>query len=233
MRLQVLAGLLLYPRLRPIAAVKFAIVSVVTGPVPQTFYAQGITNRALYATRHHYVLRVFNRIDHERPAPWSKVLALKSTIKSGQFEWLLWMDSDALITNFETHLDDFLPAAQEVDIVVSRDCTGLNTGIFLLRCSQSSMQLLEEVYSGIHVNNDTINHFWWEQKSFMDLYQVSDKVRSQTMIVSQKSFNSYPGQPGCNGQWTEGDFIVHFPGQGAAERETYMEHYLEKVLEHG
>ena len=74
----------------------------------------------------------------------------------------------------------------------------------------------------------------------MDLYQVSDKVRSQTMIVSQKSFNSYPGQPCCNGQWTEGD-IAHFPGQGAAERDKYMEHYLEKVrptdrrrvLEHG
>ena len=233
MRLQVLEGLLLYSILRPSDAARFAIVSVVTGPVPQPFYAQGITNRALYATRHRYVLRVFARIDHERPAPWSKVLALKSTIKSGQFDWLLWMDSDALITNFETHLDEFLPNEEEVDIVVSRDCTGLNTGVFLLRCSQSSLRLLEEVYSGFHVTNETINHVWWEQKSFMDLYQASEKVRSQTMIVTQKSFNSYPGQPGCNGQWTEGDFIVHFPGQGTVEREKHVQDYLGKVLERG
>lgn len=233
MRLQVLASLLLSSGLQATDAVRFAIVSIVTGPVPQPFYAQGITNRALYATRHNYAFKLFARIDHERPASWSKVLALKSTIKSGHFDWILWMDSDALITNFETHLDDFLPNEKEVDLVVSKDCFGVNMGIFLLRCSQSSLHLLEELYNGIHVTNDTINHPWWEQASFIDLYKESEEVRSQIMIVSQKSFNSYAGQSECGGQWTEGDFIVHFPGQGAAERENNIKYYLGKVLEHG
>ena len=83
----------------------------------------------------------------------------------------------------------------------------------------------------MHVNNDTI-FFGVGADKFLDLYQVSEGVCSQIMIVSQKSFNSYPGQPGCNGQWTERDFIVRFPGQSAAERELYIECHLVKVLEH-
>ena len=235
MYLQGLTGLLLcYSRLHLIDATRFAIVSVVSGPVPQPFYAQGITNRALYATRHDYALRVFNKIDHERPTPWSKILALKSTMKTEHFDWLLWMDGDALITNFETHLDEFLPDTKGVDLVIAKDCTGLNTGIFMLRCSRTGLQLPEEIYSGSHVTNDTIHHSYWEQKSFMDLYETSEDFRSRTLIVSQKLFNSYHNQTECSdGQWTEGDFIVHFPGQIAKERERYIEHYLSRVLEHG
>ena len=47
------------------------------------------------------------------------------------------MAGDALIKKFETHLDDVLPNGQEVDVVVSRDCTGLNTGRLLLRVCDS------------------------------------------------------------------------------------------------
>ena len=68
----------------------------------------------------------------------------------------------------------------------------------------------------------------------MDLYEMSEGFRSQIMIVSQKTLSSYQKQSECSdGQWTEGDFIVHFPGQIANERERYIEHYLGRVLEHG
>ena len=229
MYLQGLTGLVLCFSLHLIGAARFAIVSVVTGPVPQPFYAQGITNRALYATRHDYALKVYNRIDHERPIAWSKILALKRTMRTGKFDWLFWMDSDAVITNFETHLDEFVPGATEKDLVIAKDCRGLNTGIFMLRCSPTGLQLLEEIYSGTHVTNDTVYHSYWEQKSFMDLYDTSEGFRSQTMIVSQKLFNSYHNQTECReGLWTRGDFIVHFPGQ-PAERERYVENYLGRV----
>ena len=83
-----------------------------------------------------------------------KVLALRSTIKIGHFDWLLWMDSDALITNLETRL----PHGKETDLVLSRDCGGTNMVVFMMQCSHYSSQLLEESYSGSHVTNDTINH---------------------------------------------------------------------------
>ena len=223
--------LLVFLSLRLSGASRFAIVSVVTEPVPP-YYAQGITNRALYATRHGYAFRLYNKIDIERPTSWSKVLALKSTMKSGHFDWLLWLDSDALITNFETSLDEFLPKGPDIDMVVSRDCMNFNMGVFLLRCSQSGLHLLEDIYSGSHVTNDTIADSWWEQRSFIQLYETSESLPSRVLAVPQKSFNSYHDSD-CGGQWTEGDFIVHFPGRGAADKEVYIERYLHKVLQHG
>ena len=38
------------------------------------------------------------------------MLALKDTIKHGGFDWLLWLDGDAIITNLATTLDEFVPA---------------------------------------------------------------------------------------------------------------------------
>ena len=217
-------------------AKRFAIVSVITGPVPKAYYAQAVTNRALYATRHSYTLRLFPTIDERRPTAWSKVLAMKSTIRSAQYDWILWMDADALITNFEISLDEFVPYGDEIDMLVATDCNGLNTGVFLLRSSPSALELLEEAYNGVHVSNNTIDHVWWEQMSFVQMYAASEDVRKRTYVLPQKSFNSYPTQHDCSGKshsWSEGDFIVHFPGHSDEDRMAYFEEYLHKVLQHG
>ena len=108
----------------------FAIVSVVSGPVPQPHYAQAITNRALYSTRHNYVFRLYAHIDESRPASWSKVLAVKDTILLGIFEWVMVMDADALVTNMATTLDHLVPADDQIDIVLARDCR-LSTPVIL------------------------------------------------------------------------------------------------------
>ena len=106
-------------------ATKFAIVSVVSGPVPAPHYAQAITNRALYSTRHNYVFRLYSHIDESRPAAWSKVLAVKQTILLGLYDWVMVMDADALVTNLATTLDHLVPADDQIDIVLAKDCEWL------------------------------------------------------------------------------------------------------------
>lgn len=236
--LQVLSLMLGIVAILPFAtAERFAIVSMVTGPAPKAYYAQSVTNTALYATKRGYAFRVYPKIDEQRPASWSKILALKKTITSKQFEWILWLDADVLITNFATRLDEFVPQDDNIDLVMSRDCANLNLGVFLLRSSPSSLDLLEEVYNGAHITNETIHHVWWENKSFIDLYNASEGVRNRTSLLPQKAINSYPIEhTGCfdaSHKWSEGDFIVHFPGIPDELRAELFAKYLPRVLRHG
>lgn len=61
-----------------------------------------------------------------------------------QFEWILWIDSDALFMNFEITIEDWIQKAQKKDanIVVARDIPGFpfNAGVMLIKSDTWSKQ---------------------------------------------------------------------------------------------
>lgn len=142
------------------AATRFMIVSLISGAVPKPYYAQAVVNRLLYATRHNYAIRLYPQLDERRAASWSKILALKSAIRMGASDWILWLDLDAIITNFDTRISELVPQDEAIDLVLAEDCNGLQFGVFLMRASLSSIELLDELYSGEHVTDEVINHEW-------------------------------------------------------------------------
>lgn len=104
-----------------------------------------VKNKRIYAERHGYQLVLENGsgIDTRRPPAWSKILALKRHLH--RFDYLLFMDVDSLVMNMEVLLEDYTGGG-ELDLIISEDWNGLNTGIFMLRNSTWSHQLLEQVW---------------------------------------------------------------------------------------
>ena len=127
-----------------------------------------------------------------------------------------------------------LPRGHAVDFVVAKDCNVINMGAFILRASKSALEFLDEIYSGKHVDKEHLEHYWWENKSFLTLYESSEALRNKTLIVSQKLFNTYPPAYNCTtedgGVWSHGDFAVHFPGSGDDYREIAVPEYLNKIV---
>ena len=121
-----------------------------------------------------------------------------------------------------------------MDFVVTRDCQDMNMGAFLMRASQSALGLLEEIYGGAHVTQKILKDTWWEQKSFIALYAISEGLRNRTLIVPQKTFNAYPPGYGCHEAgtpgWSQGDFAVHFPGTDEGMRNNLVPEYLKQVI---
>ena len=127
-----------------------------------------------------------------------------------------------------------LPWGQAVDFVVARDCNAINMGAFILRASKSALGFLDEIYSGKHVDEALLRDYWWENKSFITLFESSEALRNKTLIVSQKVFNTYPAAYNCTsdggGGWSHGDFAVHFPGTNDEFREKAVPEYLKKIV---
>lgn len=56
-------------------------------------------------------------LDSSRPLGWSKIKAIKSRL--AEYDWIMWNDVDtALIMNKNIRLESFLPADDDVDLVV-------------------------------------------------------------------------------------------------------------------
>lgn len=213
---------------------RIAIVSMSTGSVAKPYIAQGVVNKAMYATRNAYHFRLFHHLDTSRAPAWSKILALKTAIKSREYDWIMWMDSDLVITNFGTRIESLLPSDPAIDFLISRDCNDINTGVLLIRASKSALASLDEIYGGAHVTSQLLKDVWWEQRSFINLYNASPSLRNRTLEVPQKTFNAYPPSLSCHEEggigWSTADFIVHFPGTPDDARERLTSEFLEKVI---
>jgi hypothetical protein len=66
------------------------------------------------------------------------------------------------------------------------------------------------------------HHPFWETAVIICMYAEDAEVRSHIAVVSNKLFNSYP-YPGTG--YASGDFIVHFVGLKAPDREAAMRNY--------
>lgn len=116
------------------------------------------------------------------------------------YEWVLWTDADAMITNPNISLEPFLESKEE--LVIAQDNYGkLNTGVFFLRDSAFAQYFLDEVLR--------------KKNPKPDIRELSN---GHIRIESGKRFNSFYGNENCSDgspypeslQWKPGDFIAHF-----------------------
>lgn len=111
-------------------------------------------NKRKYAARHGY--RLFdesNQLDRSRPASWSKIRAVQRLLNQEACDWVFWLDADTVVMNSYKKVEDFLPAADAIDILLSPDDGGgYNAGVWLVRNSEWTRNFLQE---------------WWDMKSFV------------------------------------------------------------------
>lgn len=173
-------------------------------------------NKVAYCARHGYrfVCRT-DGFDEERPPSWAKVKFIREEL--GAADWIFWTDADALVMNASIPVTRFVQDC--VDVVFSGDPTnGINCGHMLFRSTAWSERFLEHVYA----RTEFLHHPWWENAAVLKLYAEDPDVRRHTAVVPNKLFNGYP-YPGAG--YTSGDFVVHFAGLKATDREAAMRSY--------
>lgn len=185
-------------------------------------------NKDSYASRHNYsYIDASLLLDANRPPSWSKILAVRHYLKD--YDWILWIDADTLITNPSIRIESLLPRDRELDLIITKDQTGYNAGMWLLRNSAWSLKFLDR---------------WWAMDSFIRrrpgdtksgdndaLKHLLGKMsrgesRAHVGVVPQCCFNSYLWVGSVRNRWRylwnprsfqlglyqQGDFILHLAG---------------------
>lgn len=143
----------------------------------------------------------------------------------GDVDLVLCTDLDVLITNSDIKIESFVD--DDHDFYLTKDVNGINTGSFIIRNSEWSRKWLCFIL-------DHQSEFDNEQTA-IDYFRNQDEWKEKIKILPHPSINSYPcdlyapswGIIGdkkidkpvhVEGNWEQGDFILHLPGKTLQDR---------------
>lgn len=126
-----------------------------------------------YARRHGWATVISSEVlAIDRPPSWSKVVLVQALLD--EFEFVFWVDADAIIVDIERSVLDVVD--EHSDIWFARhpqdrnpDASVLNAGVILARSCTFTRALLSEVWSA----ETFIHHNWWENAALLDLLGYS------------------------------------------------------------
>ena len=175
-------------------------------------------NKRMYATKHNYdfVARgaEFSQEQFRGRRPvWGKIAAIQKVLP--HYEWLFWMDMDAVIAELDKDLRDIIKFAeenhthkdQELSLIVAQPKRDrmLNAGVMLIKNTDWSRRFFSEVQT---------RSTWYHVRSFEQaaIWEVmtEDKWAPGVYNYAQDdhTMNTFPKV------YHKGDFVIHFAPAG-------------------
>lgn len=143
-----------------------ALATFGSGPAAELM-ALALPSLTRYAERHSYEIVVGDGYANGRPPSWGKVPLLQRLLTS--YDFVLWIDADALIIDDTVDLETIVPPEAFQAFVVTPSVPGAGIapccGVWAFRAGTRAQQFLGEVWN----QDDLINHAWWEQAAVMRL----------------------------------------------------------------
>ena len=168
---------------------KIAIVQVYDEAIRNYAQYSQLIN-SLYAAKHGYI---YISWDHDVvPAQisvyYNKIQALLSvmTCKGEIPDWLLWIDSDAVITNFDINIEDIIDKHPDKEIIFGNDINGSNNGVFLIKNTTTMQTYLQEC-----LNDNRFFHSKFPEQSAMFTIITSEKYKQYIGFEDSQDFNGY------------------------------------------
>ncbi|KAF9580898.1 hypothetical protein BGW38_002271 [Lunasporangiospora selenospora] len=148
-----------------------------------------------------------------RQVVWGKIGAIQKTLP--YYEWLFWMDMDAVIADSDVDLRAIIEEAEkqkgpekgEISLIVARPVRDkmLNAGVMLIKNTGWSRRFLDEVQT----RSD-----WFKRSSFEQaaIWEVMNEAKWSSQVYlfdgNDHIFNTFPKN------YKVGDFVVHFAPDG-------------------
>ncbi|KAF9363534.1 hypothetical protein BGX34_003891 [Mortierella sp. NVP85] len=176
-------------------------------------------NKRTYAKKHGYdfVARSAEFAQEEfrhRRLVWGKIGAIQKVLP--HYEWLLWMDMDALVANMDKDVREIIRLAEEMDtreghdvsLIVARPQKDkmLNAGVMLIKNTEWSHRFWSEVQRRRDWYNKSPS---FEQGAIWEVMQ-DEQWASGVYLFDRDdhTMNTFPQY------YQEGDFVVHFAPAG-------------------
>ncbi len=184
------ATALLLPQSEGKTDLKLGIVSLASGSNYNLMGKLSHRNHARFAELHGLQYIAANNtkyIDPRLPAQWWKCHIMIDWLP--QFDWLLWIDADALFCDPELDLLSYIreaPSGTELIAAQDIDASLFNTGVFWLRNSSWSLHFMERVLARGLADSRIRNHGFYEQLAMQLFYRKSPTVRKKIFVIPNR-----------------------------------------------
>lgn len=159
---------------------------------------------------------------------------LEIMLSRDYIDWFWLQGVDTMIMNFTIPMESFID--DNYHLIIARDCYSLNGDSVLIRNSREGRHLLYRMISERDWYENMANAPYADCSAYDDLSK-DPKWKHLIKVVPQKSFNSADytlynmaellGHPG---QYSEGDFLLHWGGLPLARRIELAKEHLTKVI---
>jgi len=180
-----------------------------------------------YAKWHGYRMNVLrDPVDRDRPLAWSRYLAVLEMFEQG-FEWVLYMDADALVANMSVTIEERVqpppeagcPEAPEVLVATLPAHVGgaaaaaaeetLSGGVMLFKNTPGVRELIYRLYQ----YRPALEDEYQDTAALMDLVTSGEYPFVCTLRGPHASWlQAYPHHTRTPGTYRPGDWIVHVAG---------------------
>lgn len=148
---------------------------------------------------------------------WSKLYILRDELLTHAFDYVFWLDSDTLITDFDFNISLFLKQCSSFDILVGLNhlANTICSGVFIIKNTTVGRQFLTDCIDTFEASmdrclttNNTLQGLWagmcFEQ-GVMNAFLLN-KYTKNTLIVGR---NVFANTNFCADQ----SFVLHYYGQ--------------------
>ena len=165
--------------------------------------------------------------DFDKPMAWFKIKALTDEIKSNQYDYILWIDADAMILDKNFDIESIIDSKKTLHI--TKDFNNVNSGVMIWKVCELSSYLLDQIWL---MSEKYLNHMWWEQAAIIELYEKNiGNILENTSFIKQSTLNAYEtryyGQLREDGEINENSFICHFPSLPINTRINLIKKYIQ------
>ena len=155
-----------------------------------------------------------------------KLYLLKTLLSNNNYDWIVWIDADALIMNMTIPLEQVID--DNYEFIAGEDWNGINAGVLFFKVCDASRYFIDACIAYKPTEYDkTQTPFWWwpsDQCAFTRCVHLL-----KTKIVHHSQFNAYLHGPRMDNDWRAynigpidpnwtqrnfqlGDFILHLVG---------------------
>ncbi len=186
---------------------KIALATIEIGDKYKEVVKYGHIGKTYYCRKHNYDFRDDEDChDKTRPYAWSKVKIILKCL-ADNYEYVVWIDADTHIMNFDLKLEDFITRLSENrDILLASDVQMINSGVMFIKNTEWSRKFFQVLWN----QTDFLNHPNWEQGAIIHMYNTNiiDTKNHITVLppYMQTEFNSYYNL------YYHNQFLIHLAG---------------------
>lgn len=164
---------------------------------------------------------------------WAKLPCIERHLPA--CDWLFYLDSDAAITNQDFDLVNIIQFIEADRIMaVCDDANGMNAGVLLVRNHPLARKVIHAVY---HAPESAVPGGWGDQLGEQRMLEAAISTIGWAHVArfAQRTFNSYLyGLYGGRyhypqGEWCEGDPVVHLPGVSNETRKKVFNQFIHEL----
>ena len=186
--------------------------------LPGNFSKTSNPNKQKYCDFHGYDFLSYSSKISKRPPSWDKILYIKKVFDEFDYDWIFWQDSDSYVINHKRKIEEFIDL--DKDLICCEDDIGINFGLFIIKRSDFSFWLLDEIWDFKKYGNNiagavsnfipkfdkVCNYHAWEQTNLHSIVGIhGEKFPDKIKVYNEKDdhFNVIPSRSSKN------TFIVH------------------------